>query len=206
MHAWKIVCGLGLAAIGAASALGCGGDDSQWSEGYPGSGPSGGSSGGSATGSTQPMLVIVDPNETMNASPGEGVGVFIQYKTGGHWDVWWTCDTNKTSQECGFDNIVTVSTGSIANVQSQFDTANSDVDMLTSGAQRLEAVTTTSTGIDGITFDTPITGGQTPMITVDAEMNGVQDGSFFFFVQDGQIKGGYSGMLTDPLMVMPKTP
>src|ERR1700736_6314658 len=62
---------------------------------YPGptgtAGGSGSSSGASA--GVQPMLVDVDPNRTMTAQPGQGVGVFTEYVTGGHWRVWWTCHT-----------------------------------------------------------------------------------------------------------------
>jgi hypothetical protein len=46
--------------------------------------------------SATPLLVDVDPNQTLSAAPGQGAGVFIEYKTGGHWHVWWTCDTALT--------------------------------------------------------------------------------------------------------------
>jgi hypothetical protein len=192
---------VGFAVLSAVYVLGCVVDDSSSSPGYAASGGSSGSSGGGA--STQPMLVVVDPNQTMNASPGDGVGVFVQYKTGGHWDIWWTCDTNKTGQSCAFDNIVTVSSGAIANAEGQLLDSS---DSITSGAQKIEVTSNTSTGIDGMTFDTPPTNGQAPIITLDAQVNGVENGGYLFFVQNAQINGGYTGTLTDPLMLEPKTP
>jgi hypothetical protein len=174
-----------------------------------GSGGSGSSSGGSGascttTPASQPMLVDVDPNQTMNASPGDGVGVFIQYMSGGHWDVWWTCDTNKTNLSCAFDNVVTVATGAISNLQGQSLGPSDSVTQQSS--QKIEAVTTTSTGISGMTFDTPLSAGQTPVITVSSALNGCDYGQYFFFVQNGAINGNYQGMLTDPLMLEPKVP
>ena len=44
------------------------------------------------------------------------------------------------------------------------------------------------------------------IITVDAAMGGIHDGRFLFFVQDGKVNGGYSGALTDPLMLEGTTP
>jgi hypothetical protein len=210
MRAWTLrtwAVSVGFAMLGAASLLGCVADDSSSSDGF--SGPSGGSSGGtggltgSPTPSSQPMLVVVDPNEKMTAAAGEGVAVFVQYASGGHWTVWWTCDTDKTSQDCAFDNVITVSSGTIANAQSQFQDAN---DALDTGSQRLEATTTTTTGIDQVTFDTPLVAGQAPIITINAQMDAQWSGGFLFFVQNGRINGDYKGALTDPLMLEPKSP
>ena len=41
---------------------------------------------------------------------------------------------------------------------------------------------------------------------LDAKLDGVGDPAYLFFVQDGSVNGGYSGMLTDPLMLEPSTP
>jgi len=150
------------------------------------------------------MLVDVDPNRTMNASPGEGVGVFTQYETGGHWDIWWTCDTSKTSLPCAFDVTVTVSTGTIANVAGQ--TLAAAEAPTQASTQSVELVTTTTTGIDGMTFDTVVPAGTTPIITLNAKLSGMDAPQYLFFVQDGQINGDYAGTLTDPLMLEPSSP
>jgi hypothetical protein len=150
------------------------------------------------------MLVDVDPNRTMNATPGQGVGVFTQYQTGGHWDIWWTCDTSKTGLPCAFDVTVTVTTGTIANVTAQMLETN---DTLTdTSSQDIELVTTTTTGIDGVTFDTVVPAGTTPIITLNAKLSGMDAPQYLFFVQDGQINGDYAGTLTDPLMLEPSSP
>ena len=206
MKAWTIAQTLVLGGIVSAGLLACTVESQTGSSGagYGSGGSSSSSSGGGTTtssgGSTQPMLVDVDPNRTMNASPGEGVGVFTQYETGGHWDIWWTCDTSKTSLPCAFDVTVTVSTGTIANVAGQ--TLAAAEAPTQASTQSVELVTTTTTGIDGMTFDTDAGA----IITLTATVGGVYDGSFLFFVQDGAINGNYSGTITDPLMLQGKTP
>src|SRR5689334_23022928 len=79
--------------------------------GNTGRGEGGGGSGAAgSTGSPSPMLVEIDTDQTMTADPGQGVGVFVEYSKGGHWHVWWTCDTAKTRQSCEFS--VSASTAS----------------------------------------------------------------------------------------------
>jgi len=211
MKAWTIAQTLVLGGIVSAGLLACTVESQTGSSGagYGSGGSSSSSSGGGTTtssgGSTQPMLVDVDPNRTMNASPGEGVGVFTQYETGGHWDIWWTCDTSKTSLPCAFDVTVTVSTGTISNVTGQ--TLETSDTLTVVSTQDIELVTTTTTGVDGVTFDTVVPAGTTPIITLTAKLNGQADaGSYLFFVQDGEINGDYAGTLTDPLMLEPSSP
>jgi hypothetical protein len=153
---------------------------------------------------TQPMLVDVDANLTMSATPGDGVGVFTQYRSGGHWNVWWTCDTNETGHPCSFDVSVTVATGSITDAAGQ---ALQGGDTLTqAGPRQIEVQTMTTTAIAGVTFDSLLPSGATPIITLDAKLGGVSDPSYLFFVQDRSVNGGYSGTLTDPLMLEPSSP
>ena len=181
-------------AIGA----GCGPDRSQSGSGYGASDVGTGGTVGAR--STKPMLVVVDPDRVMHATAGQGVGVFIEYQTGGHWRVWWICDTALTSEACRFDVIAAVADGAIGNAAGL---ALGDGDHLSqTNAQSVEALTTTTETIEGMTFDS--TPGAT--ITLDAQVGGLRDGSFFFFVQDGKINGGYMSTLTDPLMLQPLAP
>lgn len=198
---------LRLVAIGALTSLqllvGCSADTGSSSSGGGGVYSSGAGSSGSATppgGGAQPMLVVVDTNRTMTAQPGDGVGIFTEYATGGHWHVWWTCDTNVTAATCNFDVTVSVASGSLGNVTGQLLEAGDRLAQV--GAAQVEALTVTSTDIDGLTFDTAP--GTT--ITLDAKMNGEPDSRILFFVQDGAVNGNYSGTLTDPLMFEPSTP
>jgi hypothetical protein len=178
------------------------GSDSPPQTGFGGGGGSAngaGSESGSGGPSPQPMLVEVDTNRTMSARPGQGVGVFVEYAQGGHWHAWWTCDTSATGFGCAFD--VTVSAdAAITNVAGNMLEATDQLSQATDGT--LSLITQTSTGTDGVTFDTAPGG----IVTIEAKLNGEDSGALFFFVQDGAINGNYQGSLTDPLMFEPTTP
>jgi hypothetical protein len=187
---------------GAAALVGCSGDTSgPVYGGGTSAGGFGGGAGPTSTGAaTQPMLVDVDPDKTMTAQPGQGVGVFTEYATGGHWHVWWTCDTNQTGLGCGFEVAVSVASGSITNAVGE-TLENSDR-LVQESAAEIDLITQTSTGVDGVRFDA----SPGAVITLDAKLNGQDDGNLLFFVQDNLVNGNYKGTLTDPLMFEASTP
>jgi hypothetical protein len=198
---------LGLAAI-ASLVIACVVQDDHPSppdNGYVGGSPSGGGTNGGSTSSSggggqsgSPILVDVDNDKTMNAAPGDGVGVFIEYGTGGHWHVWWTCDTNVNTQgalTCDFTIRATVTDGTINVVKD--GTPKGATQTTGTPVQELDSVTTTGAEVDGVYFDTK----PGAVITLDAQIGGQRDGRYFFFVQKGQVNGGYTGALTDPLML-----
>ena len=155
----------------------------------------GGGPGTAASGTaTQPMLVDVDPDKTMTAQPGQGVGVFTEYATGGHWHVWWTCDTSQTDLPCSFQVTVSVASGAIANASGESLETGDQLTQPSPG--QIDVTTQTSTGSDGVRFDA----SPAAVITLDAKLNGQDDGNLLFFVQDGVVNGNYRGTLTDPLM------
>lgn len=143
------------------------------------------------------MLVEVDPDQTMDAAPGEGVGVFVEYGTGGHWSVWWTCDTNLTRQRCDFN--VSVTAASVSNVDSS---GIGDDGRAITDATSLRVLTTTRDEVHGVRFDTE----PGAVITLEATVGALKDGAFLFFVQDGQVNGGFSGTLSNPLRLQGKSP
>jgi hypothetical protein len=163
-----------------------------------GGGDGTGTTGGTAS-SPAPMLAVIDTDQTMTADPGQGVGVFIEYGTGGKWHLWWTCDTLQTNQDCDFSVSATAAQGNITDL---------DATELPGGyvasptASRVEAHVTTSTEVHGIRFATE----PGAVVTVEASIGGLEDGSFLFFVQDGKVNGGFSGRLTNPLQVQGDTP
>ena len=183
--------------------LGCAADEnppfSTEGESGPASTGTTGESGG--TPSATPILVNVDDGATMTAQPGQGVGVFTEYVSGGHWHVWWTCDTTQTNETCPMS--VTVALAKGGQISNPIADVNSTATPTVNGdGNTLSATTITTTGIDGMTFDTDA--GAT--ITLTATVGGVYDGSFLFFVQDGAINGNYTGTITDPLMLVGKAP
>ncbi|MGH7281583.1 MAG: hypothetical protein ACRELY_08685, partial [Polyangiaceae bacterium] len=150
---------------------------------YPEPGPSGSVGGGGSGSNAQPLLVDVDTGKTMTAAPGEGVGIFVEYKTGGHWHVSWTCDTNKTKLGCTFSLQLSSVTGQIANLAINGQAQGDNIQQTDN--QTITATTSTTSNAVDITFDADA-GGK---IQINADVGGVQDSSFFFFVQDGQVNG-----------------
>ncbi len=145
-----------------------------------------------------PVLVPIDTDQTLEASPGLGVGIFIEYRSGGHWNLRWTCDTERTGQSCDFD--VQVSTDhTVSNALE--DGSIATVTTSATGTTIHAGGVITST-METLTFDA--TPGEEIRLT--ASVSGLTDGSFFFFVQDGKINGGYEGTLTNPIRLVGKTP
>jgi hypothetical protein len=166
--------------------------------------PSGGVSGGVATaspssGSATPMLVEVDTDQTMNAAGGDGVGVFVEYGKGGHWHVWWTCDTLKTQQSCDFAVTLSVAAGQIGKLDAS-ELAGGFVASPT--PSRIDAKSTTTTEVDGVRFDSD----PGAVLTLQASVGGVVDGAYIFFVQAGKLNGGFAGKLTNPLQLQGTIP
>jgi hypothetical protein len=161
--------------------------------------PSGSGTPGASTTPLAPMLVEVDTDQTMTADPGRGVGVFVEYGAGGKWHVWWTCDTALTNTSCDVSLSISSGNGPIANV----DRSQMPGGYATSPeATRLDASILTTTEVHGLRFDT-LPGA---ILTIDASISGIRDGSFLFFVQDGKVKGGFQGQVTNPLQLQGKTP
>jgi hypothetical protein len=155
------------------------------------------SSGTAAASPTQPLLADVDTNATLVTTPGNGIGVYVEYEAGGHWKLSWTCDTAITSLTCNFTVDASVEVGAITNPSVE-GFGSTDTLTQTSSTQ-IEGVTTTTTGVNTVLFDT--TAGATIEVSVrlDAPVS-------FFFVQDGQVNGGYKGALTNPLLLRPSSP
>lgn len=142
-----------------------------------------------SSGTVQPLLVEIDTDKTMEAVGGEGVGIFVEYKSGGHWRIWWTCDSAKTQQECDFNVTVTTS-NEFTNGLLETDATQ----VVRDEEKRLEVSSVISSDVSGITFDTA-PGAE---ISIGARMGKVNDGSLFFFVQEGRVNGGYAKAITNP--------
>ena len=226
VHAQLGRAGFGAVSVGAVLAggllvalagAGCSDSSPSTGVGHAGGEPEGGS-GGDIGGSPvslspvtrPPMRVIVQSDKSLQVNAGQGVAVIVEYQAGGHWNISWTCDTLKTNVSCSFDVIASVASGTIALLACQGIDPTCDINQegdqtLQEGSQQVEALTGTSTEVDGMMFDTPL-GATAPVITVQATVNGTESGSFFFFMQDNEINGGYTHTLTDPLQFEPSSP
>jgi hypothetical protein len=189
-----------LTAIAVAALLvGCVADSTSSSSGggytYEGSGSS-----SSGAGPSQPILADIDTNgQLVLPAGGQGIGVYVTYDQGGHWTLSWTCDTAVTNLPCPYvvDASVAAAAGSIDNAMANPSSASAAFAIVS--AQEIRATTTTTTGVDAMTFDT--TPGAIVTVSVQLDTN-----VSFFFVQDNQVNGGYTGALTNPMMFKPSAP
>ena len=79
------------------------------------------------------------------------MGVFVEYGKGGHWHVWWTCDTKQTHQSCDFSVSARAASGNVTNLDAS-ELAGGFVTSATTS--RVDAKSTTTTEVHGIRFDT----------------------------------------------------
>jgi hypothetical protein len=173
------------------------------SESSSGSGSSGGTAPDPSSGSgstptppaaTSPILVVIDNDKTMTAAPGDGVGIFTEYGSGGRWHVWWACDTARTGQPCTFDlQIVAQGTATIENLTTEGLLASDTAQLSDPQTLRTHAYTTNNVG--GVKFEA-LPGA---VVQIEAKVGGVSDPSLLFLVHAGTVNGGYGGKLSNPL-------
>jgi hypothetical protein len=136
--------------------------------------------------------VLVDSGAQMSATPGNGVGLFVQYQGDGRWDLFTTCDTATSGAACNFDVVISAAPGDyFSGVMGTDLSAASDVSMQDDATLRL--VTTTDFGTDGVSFDAAA--GST--IEVDVLLDGVPQPAFIFAVSGGVVLNGMPSNVVD---------
>ena len=143
-----------------------------------------------------PRTVAITPDKALESAAGDGVGVFVEYLTGGHWHVWTSCDTNISKAVCGFTGFVTVESGAqISNVQGE-NLETGDLAQLDTSGGAVHLNVRTSTEFDGVTFDA------TPGAKVELEvyLDNDPDPRIVYWFGDGVL---HQGAPTDPIVFAP---
>jgi hypothetical protein len=191
--------GLALGALGLALTSGC---IVFRDDGVDPAPPAPGASIPGDTGSMTPAEVLtvnIDTGATLAAAPGEGVGVFVEYRAGGHWNVWTTSDVNVGGVPRSFDILATAidDTAVLSNVTG-VDLGAEDRASLTA-VNQVQLLTETDIGADGITFDS------TPgaVIELDVLVDGASDSRIIYWVGDDIL---HEGAPTNPIDFWPSAP
>lgn len=146
-----------------------------------------------------PKQVAITPDQTLQADAGTGVGIFVEYATGGRWHVWTACDTNKSKVACDFEIFAIPEKGAkISNVKAAEELEAGDVaEELTDGSAHLS--TSTSSEFDGMTFDA------TPGALVELEVyfDGFPEPHIIFWYGNETL---HTGAPTDPIDFIPDAP
>jgi hypothetical protein len=142
--------------------------------------------------------LAIDPGAAMSSDPGNGVGLFVQYDQGGHWNLFTTCDTAITGASCSFDVIVSADRSVVIDNVEGLDLEPSDSVSLNSDGS-INLVTDTSFGTNGLTFDAD----PGAIIEVDMLLDGVAQPRFVYLVSDGAL---LDGVPSNPVDLAPAAP
>jgi hypothetical protein len=156
-----------------------------------------------APGNIGAVTAIIDTDKTMNATGGDGVGVFVEYSAGGHWHIWLTCDTRRTSRECAFN--LTLPWAPAGRFAKPVVLSDGVATTEFAGSFGVAGYALTGrVGRDVVTID--MDGDPGKSLLLKASVDGSAAPQYFFFVQDGKVNGGFPGKLTNPAIFQPSTP
>jgi hypothetical protein len=142
--------------------------------------------------------VSVQPGAPKVSPPGGGVGLFVQYDTGGHWRLLTNCDTAISGASCAFDVTVSAVVGvKIDNVKGlSLGPTDSFVQF---GDGSVNLVTNTTFGSEGLAFDA--NPGAT--IRLQVLVDGLPKPTLIHVVSQG---GQFDGVPTNPIDLHPEAP
>jgi hypothetical protein len=128
---------------------------------------------------------VIDTDALLDVEPAVGVGVFVEYTSGGRWHVFTSCDTDESGYDCVFDIIVQpLGQSRIAGVSPE-GLESQDDSLTILGADKVELVSRTDYDFDGFTLDTDPGAG----ISVDAFLDGSCT-NYVYWVGDGAVHDG----------------
>ena len=130
-------------------------------------------------------------------TPGEGAGLWVQYRTGGLWDVFTSCDTKITGRACNFDVILSAEPPSGLADPKPHDFHTGDSASFAGGSIGL--VTGTSGGLDGVTF----LSDPGAILRVDMLLDGAAQPLFVNWIGGGTRQPGTT---TNPVDFTPTAP
>jgi len=148
---------------------------------------------------TAPNSVVsanIDTDATMSdLAPGKGLGMFVEYTSGGTWTVKFTCDTDITSMTCPWHiNALTVDGSPLGGVNSQSLDSEDIVNRPTDRGDTLTFDGITTTEIDQFSFQA------TPGTAVGFDVwldNESYPNRYVFWIGDGGLNRGVSSASFD---------
>jgi hypothetical protein len=140
---------------------------------------------------------VIDTDSGLEVTPGEGVGLFVEYESGGRWRLFMTCDTDISGFGCEWDIVVAPTEGVIEAITADRLEFEDFLDFWGSDGARL--VTLTAYDVDGALFDAPPGAG----LVVDALLDDAFAHRYIYWVGDGAVHGGAPG---SPLELSPSEP
>lgn len=137
------------------------------------------------------QTVPIDTGAKLDADPGLGAGVFVEYEGAGNWTVWTTCDSETSGIACGYDVFIS---GDALTVTDEVDLDGRD--FVESTADGLHLFTDTDFDVDGVSFN----GFIDDPVMIEVWLDGAPDGSLVFWVAGGEV---WEGMPSNPTQFQP---
>ncbi|HET9624877.1 MAG TPA: hypothetical protein VFP84_26095 [Kofleriaceae bacterium] len=144
--------------------------------------------------------LVVDTGASVSYAVGVDAGYYAFYTGNGHWHIEWTCDTKLSALGCNFTGSITYDTATSGAKPTCFNCEADDiVDTSTQGAQtRIDFDTLTSTGIDGLDFES-VPGHP---VQLDLEIDGFVQNDLVFVPSQGRTRSP----VCMPLELTPSAP
>lgn len=142
------------------------------------------------------VYTTIDADHVLDTVPGEGAALFVEYRSGGTWRLWTTCDTLVSGHSCDFEAHLTASSsiGLVDEIGLEFV---DEVRVFEPNALSFYAHTTTQT--DAVEFTT----APGAAIEVELLLDGYVAPSYFVWFAAGVVHDGAHG---SPVVFEPNTP
>lgn len=138
--------------------------------------------------------VAIQPDQALAANPGEGVGVFVEYRTGGKWHIWTTCDTFTSKAVCSFDIFASVPALQLHAYASDQVEGYDEVKDLGDG--QLELIADTDSDVDGLVLEAD----PGAALNLEVYLDGNDAAPFVYWVSDDII---HTGAPDNPVQFVP---
>ncbi len=145
---------------------------------------------------TDTYYTAIEADHVLDTDLGYGAGLFVEYGTGGEWQVWTSCDTKATGTTCKFEVSMTAGSPITAVQRFEFE-ANDSVESF--GDNVLNMYSETATRSDAVHFKTQ------PGADLEVEIliDGIVAPQYLVWFSDGMVHDGASG---SPVVFQPSTP
>ena len=128
--------------------------------------------------------VGIQPDQALSATPGEGVGIFVEVRSDGKWHVWTTCDTFSSKAVCAFDIFASVDPEQLHSYATdQLEGYDVVKDL---GDGQIEFLADTDSDIDGLILDADVGAP----LTLEVYLDGSPAQGFVYWVSNDIIHGG----------------
>lgn len=145
-----------------------------------------------------PAQESVDTGAVILVDPGQGAGLFVEYRGDGEWDVFTSCDTDITDRPCQFDVIISAAPGVSISAPTLHDAEPVDsLELRSDGSFRM--ATGTATKLGGVNFSTD----PGAAIQIDMLLDGEAQPDFVRWISGGLSQ---EGTTTNPADFIPTLP